>query len=245
MERNVNQFIREATTSNARPTSSGVTGRPKVPVLVSGLDAEKEALASRALHSFEFEVTIAADVSETLFGEEEKAFACLVLGEQLAEVGYLRDVGVKIPIFMFLTDPGADVRVLALEGGSDDCLGPRFSVAEFVARVRALCRRQNVEPERVSIAAGGLHLSIEEGTASLDGSTVILTPTESRILQLFMENRDRVLSQAQIGQTVWGAGMDVDPNLVSAHISNLRRKLRHGLDSNMIRTLRNRGYMWS
>ena len=98
--------------------------------------------------------------------------------------------------------------------------------------------------ERQEVTVGDLSLSIEEYTATSNGKTLILTPTETAILKLLMESRGRIVSTSQIAQAVWNGSSDgVRPNLVSVHLSNLRRKLGARLNFDKIVTFRNRGYM--
>jgi DNA-binding response OmpR family regulator len=150
----------------------------------------------------------------------------------------------QYPILTLLTDSGARARVMALEVGSDDCLGPRFATAELVARVHSLSRRRGSVSTSEDVTVGELSLSVEAFTVTFNGNTLILTPTETEILQILMESCGRIVSSSQIGRAVWGESVGARPNLVSVHLSNLRRKLVANLGTkNKIVTLRSRGYM--
>jgi DNA-binding response OmpR family regulator len=217
-------------------------------VLIAGLDSDAQQLVRTALVESGLEVVVTTNVFDALFGDEDHEFMCLVLGGNLEEVCnevcYLRSLGLKYPTLALLTDPGVRARVVALEIGVDDCLGPQFAVAELVARVHSLNRRPLLMLEREEVTAGDLSLSIEDYTVTLNGNTLILTPTETGILKLLMESRGRIVSTSQITQAVWNGSSDgLRPNLVSVHLSNLRRKLGASLNFDKIVTFRNRGYM--
>jgi DNA-binding response OmpR family regulator len=215
--------------------------------LVAGLDSDTEQLVSRALVASGIEVLISTNVFDALFdGDSDSGdeFGCLVLGEDLEQVSYLRSIGMQYPILTLLKDPGARARVMALEVGSDDCLGPRFAAAELVARVHSLSRRRGSVSLSDAVTVGELSLSVEAYTVTFNGNTLILTPTETEILQILMESCGRIVSSSQIGRAVWGESAESRPNLVSVHLSNLRRKLVTSLGTkNKIVTLRSRGYM--
>ena len=225
------------------PRTSG-RAQARDPILIAGLESDTQELVTRALAVSGLEVFVAVDVFDALFEEEqEHEFMCLILGENFENISFLRSLGVQFPILTLVTTSGASARVMALEVGSDDCLGPKFAIAELVARVHSLSRRRLPMVEQSELTAGELSLSVEGYTASTNGSTVILTPIETEILRLLMESRGRIVSASRIGCAVWGAGAEVGPNLVSVHVSNLRRKLGVVLGWRRIRTLRGRGYM--
>jgi two-component system OmpR family response regulator len=152
-------------------------------------------------------------------------------------------MGITTPILSLISENNASARIMALQAGADDCLGPVFSVSELVARVDVLCRRANGLGLKRQARESTVSLSFKTQRASVNGKSVLLTHTESLILRLFLENQDRLLSSDQVSSHVWGEEFGASNNLVCVHIANLRRKMDTLPWPNPIRTIRGRGYI--
>ena len=211
--------------------------------LVAGIDPEGQELICRSLRFAKIEPTLADNPFDAFFGDEEAAYECLILGGNLEDIQELRSLGIRVPILAVLADAEVQTRVDALDLGADDCLGPPFATAELVARTRALCRRRSSSTDEWKLTSGDLELCTETRTAKRNGHSVRLTPTETEILRLFIQNQGRVLSADRIARTLWADPGDVSSNLISVHIRNLRRKVATGLRSPSIQTLRGSGYV--
>jgi DNA-binding response OmpR family regulator len=121
--------------------------------------------------------------------------------------------------------------VLGLELGADDYLTKPFSVAEFVARVKALMRRMaslkaappTEDAEQIRI--GGLFIDVARREVRVDNEPVELTAKEFDLLTHFARSPGRVLSRAQLLQQVWGYGHSGYEHTVNTHINRLRAKI--------------------
>lgn len=152
---------------------------------------------------------------------------------------------------LFLTAKGrTDDVVAGLDAGGDDYVSKPFELAELTARVRALIRRgqHNAVIESPVLISGNLQLdSNTHQITSGNADPIQLTATEHRLLRYLMEHSNQALSPQHLLEAVWdyppGSG---DPDLVRAHVRNLRAKLET-LDSeaNFIRTIHGVGYMIS
>ncbi|MFV0514715.1 MAG: phosphate regulon transcriptional regulator PhoB [Jhaorihella sp.] len=147
-----------------------------------------------------------------------------------------------IPVIMLSARSDEPDLVRGLETGADDYVSKPYSVAELMARVRALLRR--VRP----LAAGAL---LEFEDIQLDGEThrvtragkdVTLGPTEFRLLASLMEKPGRVLSREQLLDRVWGRDIYVETRTVDVHIGRLRKALRQHGGDDPLRTVRGAGY---
>ena len=152
---------------------------------------------------------------------------------------------------LFLTARGQiDDVVAGLDAGGDDYLVKPFEVAELIARVRALIRRtqRNVIIASPILDVGLLHLdsSMHQATVA-EGTPIQLTATEHRLLRYLMEHTNQALSPFHLLEAVWDYPPNTgDPDLVRAHVRNLRAKLEKGDDSmRLIRTIHGVGYMIS
>jgi DNA-binding response OmpR family regulator len=151
-----------------------------------------------------------------------------------------------VPVLM-LTARAADIdKAIGLGIGADDYLTKPFSPTELVARVKALLRRayQFNEPPRPS-QLGGPRLLLDPARrqVTLEGHPLDLTPTEFDLLHLLMGNPGWAFSRSHLLEKVWGYDDEAGEDTVTAHMSNLRRKLgRQGAD--LIRTVRGVGYAY-
>lgn len=152
---------------------------------------------------------------------------------------------------LFLTARGhTDDVVDGLDAGGDDYVTKPFEVAELTARVRALVRRgqRNAIFESPVLVIGRLQLDSNTHQVRVDDDPAIqLTATEHRLLRYLMEHANQALSPQHLLEAVWdyppGTG---DPDLVRAHVRNLRAKLDAD-ESQLpfIRTIHGVGYMVS
>jgi DNA-binding response OmpR family regulator len=145
----------------------------------------------------------------------------------------------RVPILMLTArDEEAD-RVVGLEVGADDYLTKPFSPRELVARMKAILRRAEPQPDREVIELGDVTLNRETHDVTIAGRAVELTAKEFDLLAFFLSNAGAVLSRDVLLDRVWGVSYPGGTRTVDVHVAQLRRKLgRPGL----IRTLRGSGY---
>lgn len=150
---------------------------------------------------------------------------------------------------LFLTARGhTDDVVKGLDVGGDDYVVKPFEVAELIARVRALVRRsqrQTIE-QSAELEIGRLYLDSNTHQVSVDNQEMIqLTATEHRLLRYLMEHANQALSPQHLLEVVWDYPPDTgDPDLVRAHVRNLRAKVSSDQQPEpIIRTIHGVGYM--
>ena len=151
---------------------------------------------------------------------------------------------------LFLTAYGhTDDVVAGLDAGGDDYVVKPFELAELVARVRALVRRgqRNAIMESPVLVIGDLRLDSSTHQIYIDNLPPIqLTATEHRLLRYLMEHANQALSPQHLLEAVWDYPPNTgDPDLVRAHVRNLRAKLDTDDSSPIIRTIHGVGYMIS
>jgi two-component system KDP operon response regulator KdpE len=120
-------------------------------------------------------------------------------------------------------------KVAALDAGADDYVTKPFGMDELLARLRAAVRRATpasaaAEPV-VTTADFTIDLSAKRVTLARDGSDVRLTPTEWQLLEVLARHPDRLVTQRQLLQEVWGPGYLTEANYLRVYVANLRRKL--------------------
>lgn len=152
-----------------------------------------------------------------------------------------------LPI-LFLTAKGStDDIVDGLDAGADDYVIKPFELAELRARIHALLRRSSRDSgSGAIIQMNDLKLDSDTYQVFVKGYRVQLTSTEHRLLRYLMENPNRALSPGHLLQAVWEYPPNTgDPDLVRAHVRNLRAKIEKNTDRRYIRTIHGVGYMIS
>jgi two-component system copper resistance phosphate regulon response regulator CusR len=156
----------------------------------------------------------------------------------------LRQLGVRAPVLILSARRSVDDRVRGLEQGGDDYLTKPFALAELLARLRNLLKRNapsGAEATRLRVLDLELDLLRREATRS--GQTLQLTPQEFVLLEYLCRNAGRVVTRSMILEKVWGMRIQPDTNVVDVHIYRLRGKVDGHGQQPLIRTLRGVGYV--
>lgn len=158
----------------------------------------------------------------------------------------LRQRRPHLPIII-LTAKGDEIdRVVGFELGADDYVVKPFSVRELMLRVRAILRRGQSEPPEspaLETIFGRLRVDPSAHRVFVDGSEILLTALEFRLLTTLLERRGRVQSRNTLLGDVWGIRAEVTTRTVDTHVKRLRQKL--GPAGAYVETLRGVGYRWA
>lgn len=138
----------------------------------------------------------------------------------------------RIPVILLSAKSEDADKILGLNAGADDYITKPFNPLELIARVKSQLRRYTElgampkqEEQKNILSVGGLVMDHEKKEVSVDGEAVKLTPTEYRILKLFMENPGVVFSSSQIYERVWSEDAFGTENTVAVHIRRIREKI--------------------
>ncbi|MBU1565414.1 MAG: response regulator transcription factor [Proteobacteria bacterium] len=160
--------------------------------------------------------------------------------EILAEI---RNANIQTPVLMLTARGDIDDKVTGLNLGADDYLAKPFSVAELLARVRALIRRGNTGNPVIEV--DNIRLNTISREVTKDGELLALTTKEFALLEFLLHNRGRAVSRFTLAEHVWGD--DFDPfsmsNFIDVHMSNLRKKLKNPEREPFIKSIRGVGYL--
>lgn len=140
---------------------------------------------------------------------------------------WLRYQGNIIPVLILSAKASETDRVLGLEVGADDYITKPFSMPEFIARCRALLRRQRFSslPQSPVLRYQDITLFPQECRVTVRGEEISLSPKEFRLLELFIGSPKRVWSREQLIEQIWGPDFLGDTKTVDVHIRWLREKL--------------------
>jgi len=151
-----------------------------------------------------------------------------------------------VPIIMITAKVEEVDRLIGLEIGADDYICKPFSPREVVARVKAVLRRTHPEPAGKQLTVGPLVLDESTYQAKIGGSDLELTPSEFRLLQVFMSQPARVFSRDELLVRAQGYDCEGYDRTIDSHIKNLRKKIAiHLPDQEVINTVYGVGYKLS
>ena len=151
----------------------------------------------------------------------------------------------NVPIIMLTAKDSEIDKIVGLEIGADDYVTKPYSTRELLARINAVLRRQ-VEPPVTAdsvLIAGELRLDSDRHVVTLNGNPLTLPLKEFELLELLMENVNRVLTRGQIIDRVWGSNYFGDTKTLDVHIKRLRSKVEEDpARPKYIQTVRGLGY---
>ncbi len=131
-----------------------------------------------------------------------------------------------VPILILSARTDETDKVSALDAGADDYLTKPFSLAELLARVRALLRRSRTGDSMTPVVNfGDVMVDLARRRVERGGAEVHLTPIEYRLLGLLIANAGRVLTHRQLLREVWGPSHAEDTHYLRVYMTGLRRKL--------------------
>ena len=136
----------------------------------------------------------------------------------------LRRAKVRTPVLMLTAKAQEAEKVMGLDMGADDYVTKPFSPRELRARIRALLRRAAPAAEPVQ-RIGDCEVDFSRAELRRGGERFDLTAIELRMIEVFVRNRGRVLTRAQVISEVWGNDVFVTDRVVDTHVVKLRRKI--------------------
>ncbi|MEK7781939.1 MAG: response regulator transcription factor [Verrucomicrobiota bacterium] len=194
-----------------------------------------------------YSVDVAADGDEAQWLAEIHPYDVLVLDVMMpAKDGFtvvrqLRRKNITTPV-LFLTSRGeVEDRVRGLDAGGDDYLTKPFSMAELLARLRALLRRQRPQASN-TIRVADLELDLISHHATRAGEKIELTRREFALLEFLMSASPKPVSKIAIVEHVWDQHFDSETNVVNVYIKHLRRKIDRAEWKPLLHTIRGVGF---
>jgi two-component system OmpR family response regulator len=218
-----------------------------VRVLVVEDDVRMAAAVRRGLRSDGLVVDVAGDGEIALRLARATSFDAVILDVMLPGAdGFevcrrLRAEGVWAPVIMLTARDAVDDRVHGLDAGADDYLTKPFSLAELLARLRALARRGDVRTPAV-LEAGDLRLDPAQRRVWRGQTELDVTAREFGLLETFMRSPGRVFSQLELLEAAWDLGYQQRSNVVEVYVGYLRQKIDRPFGVRSLETVRGLGY---
>lgn len=158
-------------------------------------------------------------------------------GNGLSWLTWLRKQQNALPVLVLTASNTIDDKVAGLKSGADDYLVKPFDLRELLARLYSLQRRANDRLTNI-LSHGQLNYDLEQHKAQLNGEHISLSRSEDLLLKTLLNNPQRILSENQLKNVLYGTYDDVSSNALNVHIFNLRKKF----GSKAIETIRNFGF---
>src|ERR1700757_999738 len=213
-------------------------------------EPEIQSFLKQPLANAGYEVDAAKDGRTAIQLASQKKYDVLIVDLGLPDQDgidltlQLRRSGISSPVLILSARRSVDDRVKGLEQGGDDYLTKPFALAELLARLRNLLKRNSpAGSESTRLRVLDLELDLLRREATRSGDVLQLTPQEFVLLEYLCRNAGRVVTRSMILDKVWGMRIQPDTNVVDVHIYRLRGKVDGNGQQPMIRTLRGVGYV--
>jgi two-component system OmpR family response regulator len=218
-------------------------------ILIVDDEAGVRELLGDALRIAGFETSTASDGMSALTAIRNKKPDLFIIdinmplmdGFELVE--RLRSTGDNTPALMLSARADRVDVTRGLTLGADDSVTKPFGLEELLLRVKAILRRSQITTSvGTDLSCGPIKLDEASHTVTFAGELVDLSPTEFRLLQVLVENKNRVLSKSLLLDEVWGITFESESTVADTYISYLRKKLhRDGFEG--IKTVRGVGFV--
>jgi two-component system OmpR family response regulator len=216
-------------------------------VLIVEDEPKMAGLVRRGLVEEGHAADVAAQGEDAVWMAEAHPYDAIVLDVMLPGVnGFetcrrLRHAGVWAPVLMLTARDAVEDRVAGLAVGADDYLTKPFSLAELLARLRALARGGAVE-RPTQLVVGDLRLDPAARRVWRGETEVALSPKEFALLETFMRRPGQVLSRFQLLEHAWDFAFESRSNVVDVYVRYLREKLDRPFGCASLETVRGSGY---
>ncbi|HLD68138.1 MAG TPA: response regulator transcription factor [Pseudomonas sp.] len=199
-----------------------------------------------------FQVSACHDGSSARVALANQSPAAVVLdvmlpdGSGLELLKQLRQDHPDLPVLMLSARGEPLDRILGLELGADDYLAKPCDPRELTARLRAVLRRSVTPAASSQLELGDLCFSLARGVVTIDDHEVILTLSESRLLEALLRQPGEPVDKQVLAQLAMGRKLTLYDRSLDMHVSNLRKKIGPHADGRpRILALRSRGYYYS
>jgi two-component system copper resistance phosphate regulon response regulator CusR len=137
----------------------------------------------------------------------------------------MRQFQIHTPVIIISALNDTENVIRGLDAGAVDYIKKPFDFAEFLARIRAVTRKGDPK-SYTTYQVGQLTMNLLSRKVLLQAEEINLTNREFALLELLLQNCNRVLSKTEIAERVWEVSFDMGSNVIEVHLSQLRKKLK-------------------
>jgi DNA-binding response OmpR family regulator len=215
-------------------------------ILVVEDEAKIAAFVQQGLEETGYHVTVARDGEAGLLEAQFNNYDLIILDVMLPKLDgiavarKLRAARKATPILMLTARDSEKDKILGLDVGADDYLTKPFSFGEFLARVRALLRRDTLTRASV-MQVGDLEVDTAAKRVRRGGQAVELSAREYALLEYLVHHAGQVVTRDLLAENVW-SDTDVESNVIDVYIRYLRQKIDAPFGAPLLHTVRGLGY---
>lgn len=215
-------------------------------------DLKIAELIKTGLEEYGYEITSISNGIQALESFQTNHFDLVILDLMMPGLNgielcrQLRSTHKTLPILMLTALGSIDDKVTGLKSGADDYLVKPFHFKELLARIEALLRRNQFQPEKTDdqiLSFDDISLNTYSKEVQRAGVPIELTAKEFTLLELFLRNPNRLLSRQYIAENAWDINFDTGTNVIDVYVNFLRNKIEKGFDRKLIHTKINMGYI--
>jgi DNA-binding response OmpR family regulator len=149
----------------------------------------------------------------------------------------IRQTNSKIPIIMLTAFSTPDNKIAGFDAGADDYVVKPYDFREILARVNVFLRRSDIKaPGSKKLGLADLEMDPDTKTVTRACKKIDLTAKESQLLEMFLRNKEKLLSREFIIEKVWGIDFDPSTNIIDVYVNYLRKKIDKDFYPKLIHT---------
>jgi len=214
-------------------------------ILLVDNDSQIRKLLRTALSAEGYRLQEASSATEGLQYAESRPPDVILLELELPDsdgvevIRQIRAWNPHVPIIVVSVRRHERDKIKTLDAGADDFISKPFAVGELLARLRVALRRRRTTPQSTNAAPfkfGNVEVDLERRRVVVAGNEMRLTRIEYKLLQILIQHADRVVTQRQLLNEVWGPRHSEQSHYLRVYMAQLRRKLE--ADSSSPRHLR-------
>ncbi len=217
-------------------------------VLVAEDERDLNNIVCKKLTAEGYSADACYDGKEALEYIEAAEYDVIILDVMMPEMdGFeliktVRSCGISTPVIFLTARDSVEDRIAGLDLGASDYVIKPFSLAELMARVRAVVRKSSGNATNIYEIAD---MTVDTATKKVvrGGKEIDLSAKEFALLEFMIRNKGVVLSREKIENNIWNFDYEGGTNAVDVYIRYLRRKIDEGFDTKLIHTVRGSGYV--
>jgi len=220
-----------------------------VKILIVEDDIKISLFLEKGLKEEKYNVDCTYDGEEGLYLIETNKYDLILLdimipiidGKKLCKM--LRDRGIETPIIMLTAKSSIEDKVFGLNEGANDYITKPFSYEELLARINVQLRKGKSINNIIKL--NDLVLNRETKNVSRKGQNIIFTSKEYILLEYLMMNKDKIVTEEMINNSLWDMETMTASNIISVYVYRIRTKVDKNFEIKLLHTVRGMGYKMS
>ena len=215
-------------------------------ILIVEDDIKISAFLQKGLKEEKYIVDTSYDGSEALYLIEINKYDLILLDIMIPSINgielciKIREKNIDVPIIILSAKGSIEDKINGLDIGANDYISKPFSFDELSARIRVQLRKNNSKNNILTV--GDLSIDLNSKIVKRKNNIIELTLKEYILLEYLIVNKDTIVSEDMINEALWDMQSQTSSNIISVYMYRLRNKINKGYETQLIHTIRGRGY---